>query len=64
MLLNKTKQTQSLKYPAGDSSKPERSGVQGTTAKEDQLTDLSVLESNHSGNKLDTALDIPQIINW
>lgn len=63
-LLKKTKQTQPLKYPAGDSSTPKRSGLQGVGGKEVKLTDLSDLESNHSGNKLDIALDIPQITNW
>lgn len=32
--------------------------------KEVELKDLSGLELNNSRNKLDIALDIPQIINW
>lgn len=64
MLLNMTKQTRSLKYPSRDASMPERSGAPGVGGKEVELTDSSDLEVNHSGNKFDIALDIPQIINW
>lgn len=35
--------------------------MQGVGGKEVKLTDLSDLESNHSGNKLDIALDIPLV---
>lgn len=60
MPLNKKKHTQPLKYP----SIPKRREVQGVGGKEVELTDLSGLEQNNSRNKLDIALDIPQIINW
>lgn len=38
--------------------------MQGVGGKVVKLTDLSNLESNHSGKKLDIVLDIPQLINW
>lgn len=58
--LKKTKHTQPSKYP----SIPKWGEVQGVGGKEVKLTDLWDLELNNSENKPDTALDIPQIINW
>lgn len=60
MPLNKTKHTQPLKQP----SIPKQRETQGVGGKEVELTDLTDLELNNSGNNLDIALDIPQIINW
>lgn len=60
MPLNRTKQTQTLKYP----SIPTQREVLGVGGREVEVTDLSDLELNNSGNKLNIALDIPQIINW
>lgn len=60
MPLNKTKHTQPLKQP----STPKQREAQGVGGKEVELTDLTDLKLNNSGNNLDIALDIPQIINW